>query len=531
MASFHCLGSSSWSIRVLYLALAVLQIHGSGVSQDLKRIMRHETTLSERVHSTRAGASAIASDAPADLNWEDFHAFDAGGNCPMVPLIQYPTRYDKKTVKCLDDSTLHLNMACHSDHPTAGENRVMFAYPGKVNTSEFVERFAKVYVPIEGDATRPTEGWPVVILFHATIPLNTADNGKADDAKAPEAHFDGIIHNPDLEDYIEKLITVVPAGYERYSHDGPPCPVEKYTAEFNYLLGSLGRTRHSNADDVKFISSILDWLHESHIVDLANVWVTGHATGAHMVFYMTTQYLYGTEHDGLEFSIKGGAASAGSFLTCLNDPRVAHGDNGDWSHLAPMPFMYFQGLQDISQWCSGGGMYRHLGEHMYSTEQMAFAFAQRNKCGMTPDGGYRLKHWELTPEMDTDLTASANLWEFEDCEAPVVIYTFPALDHILQSVNTFMFKQRFKFFLNEWAAPADGGVQSALNTKNGTNLCGCCSEATGTCDYTGKCDGQQYLQTVSCPGESELTNKCWSSSDLEDNPVCWWVTSDEDGNM
>merc|ERR1719160_1518757 len=121
-----------------------------------------------------------------------------------------------------------------------------------------------------------------------------------------------------------------------------------------------------------------------------------------MVFYMTTQYLYGTQNDGLEFSIAGGSAPAGSFLTCLNDPRVAHGSNGDWSNLAPVPFMYFQGLQDISSWCSGGGMFRHQGEHLYGLEQMVFSFAQRNHCGIQPDGGYKVKLWKLTPDADPD---------------------------------------------------------------------------------------------------------------------------------
>merc|ERR550537_2083134 len=101
------------------------------------------------------------------------------------------------------------------------------------------------------------------------------------------------------------------------------------------------------------------------MIDLSRVFVTGHASGGHMTFHMLSEYMHGTEKDSLPFTVAGGSASAGSFLTCLNDPRVAHGSNGDWSNLAPVPFMYFQGLQDISSWCGGGGMFRHQGEHLY----------------------------------------------------------------------------------------------------------------------------------------------------------------------
>lgn len=366
-----------------------------------------------------------------------------------------------------------------------------------------------------------------MVLFHATLPLATGSTSKADDQKAPESHFDGLIHNPEVESFMERMIVVVPAGFDRYRFDTPPCKESKYTAEFNYLQGSLGHTRHSNADDVRFLSMIMDWLHRAQVADLSKLHVSGHSSGANMVFYMMTQYLYGTEHDGLEFAVAGGSASAGSFLTCLNDPRVAHGANGDWSALSPMPFMYFQGLQDVSSWCAGGGQFRHVGEHMYSTEQMANSFAQRNRCGQHPDGSYKVKTWVLGSDNDPDLQSSATLWEFQNCEAPLIVYTFKNMDHILQPMNTFMFKQKMKLHLGEWNPPQDGGTMLQLDTKNGTTICGCCNEATGQCDYNTNCNGRNYLEEVTCPGVAEIKSSCWTSPNLLDNPICWWKTSEE----
>jgi len=460
-----------------------------------------------------------------DIEWEKFHELDAGGQCPEIPIIQYPTRLDKSTMKCLDDATAHIvNITCHSEAPTTGENRVMMAYPGMVNVSDYTKRYAKVFVPPD-DASKPQGGWPIMVLFHATLSLG-AGSGEVDDAKAPESHFDGLVQNSEVESFMNRMIVVVPAGFERYRFDTPPCAQGKYTSEFNYLQSSLGHTRHSNADDVRFLSMIMDWLHRSQVADLSRIHLSGHSSGADMVFSMMTQYLYGTEHDGLEFAVAGGSASAGSFLTCLNDPRVAHGANGDWSNLSPMPFMYFQGLQDVASWCAGGGMYRHQGEHMFSTEQMAISFAQRNKCSQHSDGSYRVRTWLLDADPAENLAQSATLWQFLNCEAPVIVYTFKNLDHILQPMNVFMFKQKMKLFLNEWAPPVDGGIETMLDTKNGTTLCGCCNEATGQCDYTGHCNGQNYLQTVSCPGVADIKSSCWKSNDLIDNPICWWITSE-----
>lgn len=288
---------------------------------------------------------------------------------------------------------------------------------------------------------------------------------------------------------------------------------------------------------MKFLASIMHWLHIGKKADLARVYITGHASGANMVFHMMSQYIEDTnEKDRVEFVLAGGSASAGSFLTCLNDPRIAQGVNADWGSLKPRPFMYFQGLQDINSWCAGGGMYRHVGEHAYSTEQMAASFAQRNKCGMMTNGDYKMKKYTITPEMDADLSSTATLWEFLDCEAPVVVYTFSSMDHILQRMNVFMYKQKMKFFLGEWKPPGrwynakwvTSGLADSLSTKTGSKMCGCCNEATGACNYNAACDGKQYLQTVTCPGVEELQKKCWTSADLQDNPVCWWVTSEDD---
>jgi len=291
-------------------------------------------------------------------------------------------------------------------------------------------------------------------------------------------------------------------------------------------------------------------LHGVQIVDLARVFFTGHATGGHMTFYMMSQYLYGKAADGVQFPVAGGAASASSFLTCLNDPRIARGENGNWMSLQPVPFMYFQGLLDEDHWCHGGGKHRGQGEHMYSIEQMAYAFAQRNNCGQTPDGFYRMKTWYFTPtnstDKDTKVQSHYELWQFQDCDAPLVIYTFRGLNNALKTENVFMFKQKLSFFLGKWKAP-DDGADRVLRTRNGRTICGCCKEMEGECDYTRNCgvtgtclntgetpggtcdantDGNLYLDSVTCPGEPELLDTCWCSKDLTQPPVCWWVTTD-----
>merc|ERR1712146_547749 len=111
------------------------------------------------------------------------------------------------------------------------------------------------------------------------------------------------------------------------------------------------------------------------------------------------------------------------------------------------------------------------------------------------------------------VSSQYDVWEFQDCAAPLVIITFPDLDHALKSENVFIFTQKLQFFLGEWRAP-EGGRDELLQTRNGTTFCGCCSEAKGQCDYTSRCDGKNYLARVSCPGASEIKNRCWRSSDL-----------------
>jgi poly(3-hydroxybutyrate) depolymerase len=335
------------------------------------------------------------------------------------------------------------------------------------------------------------------------------------------------------------MITVIPAGFERYRYNGPPyneCDPAKYAAEFNYLSNCIGRTRHSNANDIRFLSKIINWLNlgggTTNLIDLSQIYVTGHASGGHMAFFMMTEYMYGSLTDSIEFPIAGGAASASSFLTCLTDPRYSHGDNGNWIGLGPRPFMYFQGLQDLTGWCGGGGEGKRRGEHMYTTEQMAFALAERNKCGTTPEGYFRINKVLLTNSIDSSLPQNVELWEFSNCESPLIIYTIPGMDHLITpEMNTWMFKQKFKFFLNDWTSPG-GGITTVLNTKNGTQMCGCCNENTGACDRTSRCNSQQYLQSVSCPAIDEIDKKCWTSTDLtEGPPVCWWTQNDLEGSV
>jgi len=115
--------------------------------RESRQIMRHESRRGDDQNQSPPDASADDIMANStDMDSEAFHSFDAGGNCPRVSLIEYPTRYDRATVKCLTDDTEHLNVTCHSAAPDAGENRVMLAYRGKANHgASLYERFKSIF--------------------------------------------------------------------------------------------------------------------------------------------------------------------------------------------------------------------------------------------------------------------------------------------------------------------------------------------------------------------------------------------------
>lgn len=81
---------------------------------------------------------------------------------------------------CLTVQTIFRNCVYNSRFVLGGFQDVDGFVRSSFRTAGPVTPLAlQVFLPLEGNTNKPRNGWPVMLLFHATLPLNTADNSKA----------------------------------------------------------------------------------------------------------------------------------------------------------------------------------------------------------------------------------------------------------------------------------------------------------------------------------------------------------------